>query len=147
MTQSTPYKCKICGRPGVARYDDSCPINSLQAWVSMLAHDRCHDYAIARRRVERSISAVCDTILRTRVHDNFPDDVTVERAKHTVESARPILSFLTHRYADICCAYHHLQTIWEPDFPQQLLDHPDKSKLIMTTYVQGIKTLPRPKTA
>lgn len=132
MIRQLPYSCRICATKRVAEYDDDCPIGNLDAWRKLLVCDRCHDYCIARIRIERSIAAACFMLVRAKIND---------KAEKMAVDIKPLVERLTKKLATVCCDYYRLTNVWDPEFVDQLIARPEKVGVILGVYVNGLRRI------
>ena len=130
-----PYTCRFCGSARVAQYDDGCPTLNLDKWKQLVACDRCCAYHIERRRLAHRIGLVCSTIEIAKGGRKFNGQLESD--------TREKLQWITKDIAKLVCDYHNLQTVWEPDFIQQLVDRPDMCDAIIKSYYRGVEGLRR----
>jgi hypothetical protein len=135
MIQKLPYTCRFCGTPHVASYDDECPGMDLDKFMQLLlCCNKCANYRRQRLSIMEGIATACRT---AQVATAYGRRMTSE-----VESrVREKLEVLTKRYASIQCEHLGLTNVWDADFPQQLIDAPDKWGTILRLYDDGLKRL------
>ena len=129
------YTCKLCRRPGEAKYDDTEIPLDLGKWVSMLTCNRCYDYRDKKRLHADDIWRTCYDYSIAR---NLTDD---SKRSEAVKRAREALVRKTKAFAGLICTHWNKMTVWEPDFVQMLLDHPDKSHQVLRDYERGVEVI------
>lgn len=130
---SVAYKCKFCGREGIAQYDADCPPIRLERWQPLLACNRCADFHSVRERLKAGLWAICYTL--AVVLESGADESV---RKEAIRQSRERLNKKTKAFAEHICAFHRKMTIWEPDFTQMLLDAPRKCQQILAHYERGV---------
>jgi len=128
MLQPLPYHCRICHAPHVAYYDDECPGMRLEEWKKGLTCNSCHEYRAARICLEERIKHVCAW-------------VQANKTEAAVNHCRLKLERLTVEYAELVCKRARLERVWEQDFVEQLLEHPDQPGAVLGAYRDGLRRL------
>jgi len=134
MIQKVPYTCRFCGAQRMASYDDDCPGIQLEKWMKVICCNKCADFRVQRGNLTDGIASACRVIQV----ETF-NGATLPLEKET--RIRLKLVKLTKRYATLMCDHLHLTNVWNPDFVDQLMEHPDKWGLILKTYVGGLSGL------
>jgi hypothetical protein len=134
MIQKIPYTCRFCGAKHVAEYDDDCPGMQLESWMKLICCNRCADYNVGRRDITDGIAAACRLVQIGTFNGK-------RLAQEKEASVREALTKLTKRYATLICDSLRLTNVWDPDFVNQLFEHPDKWPTILRAYVTGLKSI------
>ena len=117
------YVCQFCAKAGAVKFD---PVGFLMCrpehWTPLAACDKCADYEEARRRIEDEIFKVVRASTLCRKN---PD---------AQEKCRLAVVGLTKRFAALVCTYHNKTDVWEPDFPNAMLDKPEKVSSYLKDY-------------
>lgn len=130
------YKCKFCGREGIAVADDEgASMFVLEKWTPALCCDRCADFMVTKRNQQAKIERACVFLGQSRQ--------TLDGSKlREIEAAvREKLVEMTKRFSAIVCDHYRKTNVWENDFVEMLMDHPDKLYQICAQYVRGIRTI------
>lgn len=64
------YICKICGKPGTARFNIDAMQEAVDRWAKMLAHNECADRVRAKNDSEEAIIRVCLKFARRSSKDS-----------------------------------------------------------------------------
>jgi hypothetical protein len=99
----------------------------------MIACNRCADYRARISSLLDSIRVACLSYIQAH---NSPERKAM--TDEFMDKTRATLRRLTQAIAATACRHRGINTIWEPDFIQQLLDMPDKSNKVVATYMKFI---------
>lgn len=124
------YKCKMCGREGLAHASDDGDPGWNATLAKMLVCNRCADYRQGRRKWGEAIASVCAQIRGAQLTKGLSNEAEDE--------ARKQLKDFSQSYAHVACKYHHCQDIWEEEFVNLLVDKPDLCWRILREYEAGI---------
>jgi len=142
MIQKVPYTCRFCGVKHVAEYDDACPGIQVEKWMKLICCNKCADFRIERRDIMEGIAGACRLVqIGTSNGKSLPLDKEAR--------VRETLTKLTKRFATLMCDHLHLTNVWDSDFVNQLMDHPDKWPSVLRAYANGLrsfKTIPPSRT-
>lgn len=130
-------RCKFCKKPITAESDPSCPEEWATKLASMLACNRCADY---RSRMSSLLDSIRKTCLDYIQAHNSPQKKAM--TDEFMSKTRATLGRLTQSLATAACRHRGINTVWEPDFTQQLLDMPDRSNKVIATYLRMLPTKP-----
>lgn len=123
--------CKFCGIPVTVSSDPDCPPDWAESLLKMLACNRCADYRAAMGRIGAAIRKVCLNYIQLVNGKTITDD---GRSK-----VRKGLEALTWKVADATCKFYRIKTLYDQDFVDQIMEHPDKSTLILKTYAGMVR--------
>lgn len=124
MTHTKP--CKFCGLPVTVQSDPDCPQEWAESLLKMLSCNRCADYRSAMGQIGAEIRKVClGMIQMINGKVSTPDREA---------GIRKILERLTWKVAEATCRFYRIKTIYDQDFVDQIMEHPDKSSAILRTY-------------
>ncbi len=131
------YTCKFCRRTGIAQLADDLPADWIQLdkWKAMLCCNRCADYMEAKRKCLWAIRKAAILLAQMRVTATGQELLKIEAA------VRERLVGLTKRFAAVVCDYLLVETVWEEEFVNMLMDKPDRCEDIASHYVRGIRAL------
>ena len=113
------YHCKICRRPGVAYYDEACPINNLNAWKSCLCCERCYDFRDAFVKARRSIERLCLSLITARQTVKSSPDLAA-----TEKKIRDVLERKTRFISSLCSRFYQIEDLWGFEMVSILMDEP-----------------------
>lgn len=130
---SIAYKCKVCGQPGHASYDDVTPASWVKSLAPLLTCNRCYDFWDKKNRIERIIKAWLMRVNTAKILGH-------PKLSEITEKARGIVIAQTKAFAQAVCRHYAHPYVWEPDFVDQCMDRPDKIKFILAQYERLIKT-------
>jgi hypothetical protein len=128
------YKCKICGREGVAEAALECPPEWIDKLVGGLCCNICYDARERRLEAEKWIFKACHLLLHA---DKFKDPKT------TRDGALKILEESVPVFAEAVCAAQRLQTVLDPDFLSGFMRKPENAGARMAAYKHGIEEIAR----
>ena len=142
MIQKVPYTCRFCGAKHVAEYDDTCPGIQVENWMKLICCNRCADFRIVRGIIMDGIAGACRLVqIGTFNGKKLPPDKE--------GAVRVKLEMLTKRFATLMCGSLGLANVWDSDFVNQLMEHPDKWPVVLRAYANGLrsfKTIPPSRT-
>ena len=126
------HKCKFCQCPVVLEMDDSAvDYFGLEFWKSLAACNRCADYREKKRRLQEQLVDHSVKWARHKMKQVPLNEADVARLMELVEKC-------TKKYADLVCRFNHVQSLWQQDFMQQILDMPGKTLRILHFYERDI---------
>ena len=128
-------RCKFCQIPITVDSDPNCPQEWALLLASMLACNRCADY---RARMSSLLDSIRFTCLNYIQAHNSPDQKALTDV--FMDKTRAALNRLTQGVAAASCRHRGINTVWEPDFTQQLIDMPDKSNKVVAAYLRLLPT-------
>jgi len=120
------YECKFCRKPGVITLEGEFS-NRIKKLLSLACCNRCGDFFVAKRNMEDRIKEIALSLYTARL-------TKTAQLQDIVGLAREKLNKLTHAYAELVCRYWRITTVWEPDFIEQIFDHPRMSLQICGQY-------------
>lgn len=131
-----PYKCKVCGHPGLASCDqDALDVDPdiITRWTKLLTCNWCSDFIILRRKLVEGVKKVCESLISIRY--------TTKGARLVEDESkvREALTTKTQRLAAVLCEHRHKATVWEPEFVNLLMDKPDEVLNIVNQYARMLK--------
>jgi hypothetical protein len=97
----------------------------------MLACNRCADYRSRMSSLLHSIRQTCLDYIQA-----FNSTAQKAMTEEFIAKTRATLSRLTQALAASACRHRGINTIWEPDFIQQLFDMPEKSNKVVAAYLR-----------
>lgn len=124
MTHTKP--CKFCGIPVTVESDPDCPPEWAESLLKLLACNRCADYRAMMSKLGSAIRTV--SLNYVQLVNSKTDD-----AEKTAK-VRKSLEAMTWKVAEATCRFYRIKTIYDQDFVSQIMEHPDKSSLILKTY-------------
>lgn len=128
------YRCKFCHREGVAYYDEGCPGMNLDVWRGMLACERCARFERRSRDLHQAIAKSGHNLhLLRQAKRNDPEGLRAMDSKSRVK-----FSILTRSYAEIVCKHLGISFVWNFDFVEQIMEHPDNAGITVARYRTGI---------
>jgi hypothetical protein len=130
------YKCKLCGREGVAKADVSCPPDQIDIFAKALCCDICFDAREKRMKSEKQIFEACH-FLNPIIMDNFRP----QHAEKMRTNCRAALEIAVPAFCESVCAQYRLQSVFVPSFVDDFYTHPDKAGKIMAEYKYRIQAL------
>ena len=137
---STDYTCKICGTNRVAYYDESCPINQIEAWKSALTCDRCYAFRDSYIRSKNAIIGVCYLLNNFRESARYSEEK--KKALRDAEiKIRERITTHTRRVASLLSDYYRIENTWDIDFVFQIMEKPMHSLKTIDAYHAGVKRL------
>lgn len=122
------YNCKECGRPGVVDYEPEF-IGEAEVWKARLVCNRCGDFLMLLSKLRERAGKI--SRFANRLNSSEAEKCRLKMVDCTKEIARAV------------CAHWRVQTVWEPDFVDQLMERPEKTDIIIKVYAQHIKKLAR----
>lgn len=129
MSHRIQYHCKICGRPGVAEADESCPPDQIDVFAKCLCCTICYDGREKRQRAEKAIFRSCHFLIHADELKN-PDRIR--------QRAREIIFETSRRYAEAVCATARVALVFSDEFPEQLIRTPEKAGAALSFYRRSI---------
>jgi hypothetical protein len=134
MFEKLPFVCPTCRTSHVAEYDPA-GVKDLGRWKPLLRCNRCADYLDAKNRLNCKLASLCRSLAVTREahHGKLPTEIESE--------ARLKLERLTGEFARLVCDHARLETLWDQDFVEQLLEHPGRCNAVVQAYLDGIRRL------
>lgn len=130
MTHTKP--CKFCGIPVTVESDPDCPPEWAESLLKMLACNRCADYRARMGRIGAEIRKICLNLIQLINSKTATDEATGK--------ARKLLEAMTWKVAEATCKFYRTRTtIYSQDFVDQIMEHPDKSSLILKTYAGMVR--------
>ena len=128
--KTIPYTCKFCDKPGQVHYDESYEVEARRlAGFLKIACNRCADFEVIRRKLERAIYRATDSVISAR-----HPWVEMSARTEAEDKARPALRRLATRYAELVCAHYRVPVVLDPEFAAMLMDKPDKAWSILSHY-------------
>jgi hypothetical protein len=98
---------------------------NMSTMIKLAACNKCADYY---ERVRSIGEAICAAAFESRC----------AKKSSSLERNRKTLETLTKGYAAVVCGHFKKVLMWEPDFVQQIIEHPDRTALILRLYRKGI---------
>lgn len=121
-------RCKICHRPLDLECDDDYDLGDPFKLAAMVTCNRCYDQRGRYAVLHREIGTICKSITSTPI---------AKRHELLLESREPI-QILTKKYAEAFQEFNGgPEVVWDDEFPQMILDHPDKWFKILEDYRRG----------
>lgn len=142
MIQKKPYICRFCGANHVVQYDDACPGLHIETMMKLLCCNRCADFRVANRDLTSIISGICRKVEVAKASTRGMNSGVDGECRTSLEK-------VTKLYATLMCNHLHLTNVWDSDFVNQLMDHPDKWPSVLRGYTNGLrsfKTIPPSRT-
>lgn len=131
------YTCKICKRPGIAKFDDDAPQSWLGRLQPLLSCDPCYDLRTEFWEATNAILHHCQMLARMAMVRMKPSEQEATRSR-----IRPELELLTRKYARVMAKYRNLAgPVWEEDFVDQLVENPGSCGLILRAYRMQLKQM------
>jgi len=130
MTHTKP--CKFCGLPVTVESDPECPPEWAQSLLNMLACNRCADYRAAMGRIGAEIRKVCLNMIQM-INGRVSTPEKEAKIRKAVEN-------MTWKVAEATCKFYRVKNvIYDQDFVDQIMEHPDKSSKILSTYAGMVR--------
>lgn len=130
MTHTKP--CKFCGIPVTVQSGPDCPPKWAESLLNMLSCNRCADYRAAMGRIGAEIRKVCLSMIQM-----------INGKVSTPEKEagfRKMLEKMTWKVAEATCKFYRTKlVIYNQDFVDQIMEHPDRSSLILKTYAGMVR--------
>lgn len=123
--------CKFCGRECEVEQDQDCPDEWAAKLLPMVCCNPCADFRSALTATGAEIHRTCLGYIQMKNSNK----ATPEKEGQF----RRVLEVSTRRIADTVCRFYRLQpVVWDIDFVQQILEKPDKSWAIISTYIRMV---------
>lgn len=135
-THKILYKCKICGRDGVAEAALECPPEWIDKLIGGVCCNICYDAYEKRLKVESQIFRACHFLT---VIDQFKG----EQKEHLRGNCLKALEKAVPVFCEAVCQGHRLQTVSDPDFLSGFIRKPDNAGARMAAYKHGIEEIAR----
>lgn len=116
--------CKFCKVPIVAEAHPDCPELNLKAWLPLLCCNRCGEFQQWLRKMIGWTRKTC-VAWSTRPH---------KAREASRGETHEELQRITRRIAEVVCKFHWIETVWELDFVEQLMERPDRAEAIVKLY-------------
>lgn len=129
------YRCKICGKPGVAYYDPACPIHKIEAWRACLCCKRCYKFRDRYQTIKSAIERVCISLLNAR--QVFREPETIRDAESKI---REWLVILTKKLAQHCSDHYRIQNIWDMEMVHILMEKPEGCNKAVNAFRSGYQS-------
>lgn len=130
MTHTKP--CKFCGIPVTVQSDPECPPEWAESLLKLLACNRCADYRAMMSKLGSAIRTVCLNYVQL-VNSKTDDAEKTSKVRKSLEA-------MTWKVAKATCDFYRTgNTIYSQDFVDQMMEHPDKSTLILKTYATMVR--------
>lgn len=133
------YTCKFCrhGCTFEVNWDEACEQFDLSKWIPILVCDRCGNHERKRRDIESSIIKLAIQIVVDRRALRGPALLKAEAA------ARECLNVKLMAYATCICDHLFIQTQFDNDFTDQIVEKPDKAHKLLAFYRSSIIRIAR----
>lgn len=123
--------CKFCGSQCEVEQHEDCPDDWADILLPMVACNRCADFRSGITARGADIHRVCQNYIQMKNSNKATPDKEYETSR--------ILEAMTRRIADTVCRFYRLQpVVWDIDFVQQIMEKPDKSWAIISTYIRMV---------
>jgi hypothetical protein len=130
------YKCKLCGRDGIAKASIDCPQDQIDILAKALCCDMCYDAREKRLKTEKQIFDACH-FLKPEIIQCFSED----RASSIRTKCRAALDRAVPAFCEAVCAGYRLQTVFEAAFVNDFYQRPEKAGSLMGMYKHKISEL------
>ena len=123
-------------------YHDACPGLHFEKMSKMLCCDRCAGHNVSRNDTRHRIANACREVEIARMSGRG-------LSPQVSAAIREKLERYTKTYTTLLCDHYRLANVWDSDFPEQLMDRPDKWGVILQLYEDGLrsfKTIPPSRT-
>ena len=124
--------CGLCGKPGKVQCHDGI-IQNEHAWIAMLHCNRCADFKVALRALREHCKSVM--IFRWQLQQ------TGKMTPELTGEIKEMLIAATKAVAELTARHWRVDTVWDLDFVNQLMEFPDKAEFIVNQYAKMIKDL------
>lgn len=131
------YKCKACGRDGVANASIDCPPEWIDKLHPMLTCDSCYDVIQKERKSVDAIFRACASLLVS----SFDRDA--QRAERNSKCTREALMRATRIFADCVAFRRKRDTVWSMEFVEQFERTPDKAGQVLQMYRKLLSDMDR----
>lgn len=124
------YTCKLCRRPGVAKYDPSCEGFQIGLWASMLTCNACSDHRVRVMKRADQIRWIAGKLPLLYSMKNGADEFDERKARQigsAVDKIRGELVTATRQLAEFSCRHHRKAFNWDVDFVNQIMERPEKA--------------------
>lgn len=127
--------CKFCRRHIEMEVDEAgfnSPIINAKLWLANCACNRCATFYKSRAIIAEKIGKYCQILIDSRrgQRDNEKENAICDR-----------LTTLTKQLAKIVCDFYTLETQWESDFVDNLMQEPAKFNIVLNIYIRGIRQI------
>lgn len=124
-------KCKFCGADCEVEQHEDCPDDWAEKLLAMVACNRCADFRTNLSTHGADVHKACANYIQV-LNSNKGTTEKEQQMRRTLE-------ILTRRIADTACRFYRLKpVVWDPDFVQQIMERPDKSWAIISTYIRMV---------
>ena len=129
------YKCKFCGTPRTAEYEDTNEVRlQLQKWQAMIACPRCYTFHTERAAIFHKIGDSCTLLDQSRYARAKELPKLEEALKNRITGH---LEKLTRRAAN----HFGVELAADESVIAALLSKPDHFKIILGRYLNSIKAM------
>jgi len=128
--------CKFCRRPIEMDVDEAgfqSPIINAKLWLANIACNRCATFYKTRSAISERIGKNCELLLNSRRTGKRDNEIEVAVCDQ--------LTKLTKQLAKIVCEFHSLETQWDSEFVDNLMQAPAKFSLVLNIYAKGIRQI------
>lgn len=124
-------RCKFCGVMLTVESDPDCPQEWAESLLKLLACNRCADYRAKMTKIGVEIRRVCTNYIQL-VNSKKGDEETKSKT-------RKLLEGMTWKVAEATCKFYGTPFIYDQEFVDQIMEHPDKSTIILKAYAKTIR--------
>ena len=110
------FTCKVCHKGGIMEFDPcGLPIQAAE-WATMLSHQRCTDYVVAKKREQHNVGHILDWLQNRLKRGSDTDKIAAK------EKARLALVKSTKAYCRALAIYYRKIYAWEPDMVTRIMN-------------------------
>jgi hypothetical protein len=126
------HTCKFCSAPITLEMDDDGDICfGLDYLKSIAACNRCADYREKRR-------SLIDRLINHSIEWSRAKTKQLPLGPQEMDKLKEAIISATKKYSDLCCRFKRIQSVWEYDFAQQIMDQPHKTMQILSFYERNL---------
>lgn len=133
------YTCKFCKqqRTFEVEWTEACDQFNLAKWIPILACNRCAEHERKRRDLQSSIVRLTFQIIADR------KALKGQAALKAEDGAREAIGTLLARFATCVCDHLFIQTQFDRDFTDQIMEKPEVAHKLLGFYRQSIIKIAR----
>lgn len=123
--------CKFCGSDCEVEQHEDCPDEWADKLLPMVACNRCADFRSNLTSHGSDVHKACASYIQV-LNSNKGTQEKEQQMRRTLE-------IMTRRIADTTCRFYRLEpAVWDIDFVQQIMEKPEKSWAIISTYIRMV---------
>ena len=131
----TDYVCKICQKPGRARFGQ-CDEDQFNSFHKLLTCNRCYDFELSMGKIRSEMHRTCTQLIIGRETAHL-SKTNAEASNFTEKQSRRTIDALTRRLTLLVAKRYSLMDQWADDFPLMIVERPDAAMKLIRMFVES----------